>query len=89
MNLSGECLNASDFDVPQLRPRFVLVGLEAKIFRNLRMAAADDSWRNCRNNSSGPYGENGWPGALKWVSRAEWNCADKLLAVRRNTADRT
>ena len=66
-----QMLNASDFGVPQLRPRFVLVGVPPKIFQRLRVAD-----RNAPRGTVGSVlqdlmAENDWPGALKWVGRAK------------------
>jgi DNA (cytosine-5)-methyltransferase 1 len=63
-------LNASNCGVPQLRPRFVLVG-----FRNHSMG--DFPWPTAPS-PRGTVGsvlsdlmcERGWPGAVAWVSRA-------------------
>ena len=41
-----QLLNASDFAVLQLRPRFVLVGLKPKYFGNFEWPLPDDAWTN-------------------------------------------
>src|ERR1700728_4872442 len=64
-------LHASDFGVPQLRPRFVLVALRP----------SDARWFRCPGPAAGlppTVGEalhdlmaaRGWPGAARWASRA-------------------
>jgi DNA (cytosine-5)-methyltransferase 1 len=63
-------LNASDFGVPQLRPRFVLVAMREEAFRNFK-------WPN-DNNEPPTVGEalrklmteGGWRGADAWARKA-------------------
>jgi DNA (cytosine-5)-methyltransferase 1 len=64
-------LNASEFGVPQLRPRFILVALEAEAFRYFR-------WPE-RNVVKTPtvgealyemMAENGWANAAEWRDKA-------------------
>ena len=63
-------LNASDYGVPQLRPRFVLVAMQPEDFAHF-------SWPSPRGDP-GTVGEtlidlmaaNGWPGAAAWAGRA-------------------
>jgi DNA (cytosine-5)-methyltransferase 1 len=63
-------LNASDFGVPQLRPRFVLVGLKTKYFENFEWPLPTIPGATVGTILQDLMAENGWPGALKWVSRA-------------------
>jgi DNA (cytosine-5)-methyltransferase 1 len=63
-------LNASDFQVPQLRPRFVLVALR-------RRHAPDFRWPDPISPSltvgeviGDLMGEHGWPGTSRWVQLA-------------------
>lgn len=64
-------LHASDYGVPQLRPRFVLVAMRAEDF-------AYFTWPSPRPGNTGTVGEtlrdlmaaNGWPGAEAWPARA-------------------
>ena len=64
-------LHASDYGVPQLRPRFVLVALRAPDF-------ACFSWPAPRPGDTPTVGEtlldlmaaNGWPGAEPWAAKA-------------------
>ena len=64
-------LNASDFGVPQLRPRVVFVALK-------KDAAAHFSWPSALNSHPPTVGEalfdlmgeNGWNGAMQWRERA-------------------
>jgi len=63
-------LNASEFGVPQLRPRFILVAVKSRLFRNF-------SWPETRRTPPS-VGEvlhplmarDGWPGAASWAKRA-------------------
>lgn len=65
-----QMLNASDFGVPQLRPRFVLVGLKAKYFSNFEWPLPTMPGATVGTILQDLMAENGWPGTLKWVSRA-------------------
>jgi DNA (cytosine-5)-methyltransferase 1 len=64
-------LNACDFGVPQLRPRFLLVAMRPKFWRHF-------SWPAERQAPTGTVGEalldlmeaDGWPGAAAWAARA-------------------
>ena len=65
-----QLLNASDFGVPQLRPRFVLVALREKYFDAFEwpipVAAAPTVGTTLQDLMS----SNGWPGAIRWVAKA-------------------
>jgi DNA (cytosine-5)-methyltransferase 1 len=65
-----QLLNASDFGVPQLRPRFVLVGLKPRYFGNFEWPLPTIPGATVGTILQDLMAENGWPGALKWVSRA-------------------
>ena len=65
-----QMVNASDFGVPQLRPRFVLVGLKSKFFSNFEWPLPTMPGETVGTTLQDLIAENGWPGALKWVSRA-------------------
>ena len=65
-----EVLNACDFGVPQLRPRFILVAMKAPVFKHFK-------WPNGINNplSVGEalyeyMAEGGWKGAKAWAKKA-------------------
>lgn len=65
-----QMLNASDFGVPQLRPRFVLVALKSKFFGNFEWPLPTLPGATVGSTLQDLMADNGWPGALKWVSRA-------------------
>jgi DNA (cytosine-5)-methyltransferase 1 len=65
-----QMLNASDFGVPQLRPRFVLVALKSKFFGNFEWPLPTLPGATVGSTLQDLMAANGWPGALKWVSRA-------------------
>jgi DNA (cytosine-5)-methyltransferase 1 len=64
-------LHASDYGVPQLRPRFVLVAMKPGDFSHF-------TWPETRAADTATVGEalldlvaaNGWPGAAAWAARA-------------------
>ena len=66
-----DMVHASEHGVPQLRPRFVLVGIRAPWAGAFRWpepaagAAADG-----RRGAARPMGARGWPGAADWARRA-------------------
>jgi DNA (cytosine-5)-methyltransferase 1 len=65
-----QMLNASDFGVPQLRPRFVLVGLKPKYFSNFEWPLPTIPAAHVGTILQDLMAANGWPGVLKWVNRA-------------------
>lgn len=67
---SWRLLNASEYGVPQLRPRFLLVGLKtnaAPHFRWPRPAKVSPTVGEALRDL---MAERGWPGAEEWASRA-------------------
>lgn len=65
-----QLINACDFAVPQLRPRFVLVGLRVKHFNAFEWPLPTFPGDSVGTILQDLMAENGWPGALKWVARA-------------------
>jgi DNA (cytosine-5)-methyltransferase 1 len=64
-------LHASDFGVPQLRPRFVLVAMRPGDFRYFTWPEPrPELARTVGQTLHGLMAENGWPGAGKWAERA-------------------
>lgn len=63
-------VQASDFGVPQLRPRFILVAMRRKDFPRFHWPVR---WLNERHVGDALYdlvAARGWPGALAWTGRA-------------------
>ena len=63
-------LNACDFSVPQLRPRFVLVGLQQRFFSSFCWPSPKRQTTTVGTALQDLMNANYWPGASKWVSRA-------------------
>src|SRR5713226_139289 len=64
-------LHASDYGVPQLRPRFVLVAMRPGDFRYFTWPRPrPELARNVGETLHGLMAQNGWPGAGKWAQRA-------------------
>ena len=76
-------LHASDYGVPQLRPRFVLVAMRPEDF-------AYFSWPEPARPSTPTVGEtlldlmaaNGWPGASAWAAQRERHRADDRRRIQ-------
>ncbi|HWB59840.1 MAG TPA: DNA cytosine methyltransferase [Chthoniobacteraceae bacterium] len=66
----GQLLNASDFGVPQLRPRFVLVAIKKQYFESFQWPVPTAPAPSVGTAIQDLMSSNGWPGALRWVSRA-------------------
>jgi DNA (cytosine-5)-methyltransferase 1 len=63
-------LQASDFGVPQLRSRFILVALRAKDAAFFEWPEPSTPGRGIGETLVDLMGENGWPGAEAWARRA-------------------
>jgi len=63
-------INACDFGVPQLRPRFVLVALKAKIATGFRWPKPCPAQVTVGQALKAPMASRGWPGAEAWTNRA-------------------
>jgi DNA (cytosine-5)-methyltransferase 1 len=66
----GRLLNASDFGVPQLRPRYVIVALRPPDFRRFEWPQGCGAPPTVGEELAGMMGERGWQGAAAWVARA-------------------
>lgn len=67
---AGQVLNACDFGVPQLRPRFILVALKPKYFEYFAWPARQSSAPTVGEATVDLMASNNWPGAIAWASRA-------------------
>lgn len=65
-----QLLNASDFGVPQLRPRFVLVAIKENLFPAFEWPVPMEIGATVGTALQDLMSVNHWPGALRWVSRA-------------------
>jgi DNA (cytosine-5)-methyltransferase 1 len=63
-------LNASDFGVPQLRPRFILVALKARDAEFFRWPSPQAKPRLVGETLVDLMAANGWEGAQAWASKA-------------------
>ncbi len=63
-------LNSSDYGVPQLRPRFILVGLQPEAFEHFEWPKANSSPPTVGQALGHLMAADGWPGAGAWVERA-------------------
>lgn len=61
-----QILNASDFDVPQLRPRFILVAMRPKDFSRFAWPVPSRTPPTVGQTLSELMGSNGWAGAHQW-----------------------
>ena len=65
-----QMLNACEFGVPQLRPRFILVAVKRKYFKRWAWPAAEGSPLSVGESLSDLMRAGGWEGAGKWEERA-------------------
>lgn len=63
-------INASDYGVPQLRPRFILVALKAKYACNFVWPEPNDSKLFVSESIADLMSENGWKGVERWQQLA-------------------
>ena len=68
----GRLLQASDFGVPQLRPRFVVVGMRKKYWDRFQWPSAEDQVEppSVGETLRELMKANGWPGADQWADAA-------------------
>lgn len=66
-----QVLNASEFGVPQLRPRFVLVALHPDAYPYFRWPSAEKTPPTVGPTLKDLMGANGWPGIDRWVKQAD------------------
>lgn len=65
-----QLLFSSEFGVPQLRPRFILVALRQSHFKKFEWPRATGSIRTVGEVIKPLMAANGWPGASAWAKRA-------------------
>ena len=63
-------LQASDFGVPQLRPRFILIALRANDLKRFAWPAPSAEHRTVGETLLDLMAANGWQGAEAWATRA-------------------
>jgi len=63
-------LQAADFGVPQLRPRFILVALRPRDAEFFEWPEATGPFRSVGETLVDLMGANGWPGAEAWARKA-------------------
>ncbi|MBI5168179.1 MAG: DNA cytosine methyltransferase [Candidatus Eisenbacteria bacterium] len=64
-------LQASDFGVPQLRPRFILVAMKPKLFRSFEWPAGGVEPPTVGKAVGALMSARRWPGAAAWRKRAD------------------
>lgn len=67
---SWQVLNACNFGVPQLRPRFILVAIKSRFAESFVWPAAEGSPPTVGDTLKDLMASRGWPGAAGWASRA-------------------
>jgi len=65
-----QLMNASDYAVPQLRPRFVLVAMRQPFFSNFEWPIPQSERSYVGPVLADLMASRGWPGALMWAARA-------------------
>ncbi|MGQ0773524.1 MAG: DNA cytosine methyltransferase [Pseudonocardiales bacterium] len=65
-----QVLNASDFGVPQLRPRFILVGLKAEVFEYFEWPTSVTAPPTVGKVLKRLMAADGWLGAPMWAKKA-------------------
>lgn len=67
---SWELLYAKDFEVPQLRPRFVLVAVKERYASRFKFPMPKEKLKTVADEIYGLVSENGWTGAPDWRAKA-------------------
>lgn len=65
-----QLVQASDFGVPQLRPRFVLVAIKRKFFSQFEWPEPQETAPTVGEALYPLMARHGWPGATAWAKRA-------------------
>lgn len=66
-----QVVNASDFGVPQLRPRFILVGLRPDAFAHFKWPDPVAKRTTVGKALRKLMAQDGWPGAAAWARKAQ------------------
>lgn len=64
-------LQSSDYGVPQLRPRFILIALRPRAFGRFRWPAPDNAAPTVGECLKDLMADRGWQGADQWAARAD------------------
>ena len=64
-------LQAADFGVPQLRPRFILVALKPRAFRRFVWPTPEPERTTVGQALKDLMADHGWPGADRWAAGAD------------------
>jgi DNA (cytosine-5)-methyltransferase 1 len=67
---SWQVLNACEFGVPQLRPRFILVAMRPHVFKHFQWPHPVGTPPTVGEALLDLMAEDGWPGASSWAERA-------------------
>lgn len=65
-----QVLNAYEFGVPQLRPRFILVAMKVEVFKHFEWPQPVRSPPTVGETLREAMASNGWPGASDWARKA-------------------
>jgi DNA (cytosine-5)-methyltransferase 1 len=69
--IDWQVLNASEFGVPQLRPRFILVAMRPEVYDHFNWPQAVGTPPTVGETLRGFMAEGGWPGAQIWADKAQ------------------
>ncbi|MDZ4257728.1 MAG: DNA cytosine methyltransferase [Gemmatimonadales bacterium] len=69
-SVDWQVLNACNFGVPQLRPRFILVAMKPKIFRHFAWPRPVSTPATVGGALRDLMASRGWPGAFAWAQAA-------------------
>lgn len=67
---SWQLVNACDFGVPQLRPRFILVAMKADVYKHFDWPTGSTELLTVGKALRDLMAEDGWPGADDWARKA-------------------
>jgi len=68
--MDWQVLNSSEFGVPQLRPRFILVALKPAAEAHFKWPSAVKTARTVGETLEGLMAADGWAGAAQWAKKA-------------------